>query len=310
MGANADYGFSENIAQQGETWMKRVDPKALPEELLRENDDLRRRLAEAERELAALREESRVEPVYRRALESMAEAVLHVTPEGRILFCNERFACLVARPIADLPGHEVSEFLMAEDQAPFGEWLRECREDGAGAKRVAFRGRDGKLTACHLNGRSLQTAAGTILCLVASDLTELERFSRQIAELRETQVALRKAVGALRVVKDRYRMLFDQNPDGVFLVDADGRFTLVNAACETISGYSRSELSGKRFSELCAPDQGPATEEVFQKALTGPAYREYETAIIRKDAARVELWVAGEPVEWSPWASHRPTGPR
>lgn len=110
-------------------------------------------------------------------------------------------------------------------------------------------------------------------------------------------VTMRKqAEEALRESEQRYRLLFDRNPDGVFSVDAQGRFTLVNPACEVISGYSRQELAGRHFGELCAPDQLARTLENFTRMLQDASYNELETALIRKDGRRVELWVAGEPI--------------
>jgi PAS domain S-box-containing protein len=94
---------------------------------------------------------------------------------------------------------------------------------------------------------------------------------------------------------EMHRLLFERNPDGVFSLDTAGRFTVVNPACERISGYSRAELLGKAFFELCAPDQLAKTVEEFERCLRNPAYAQIETALIRKDGRRVELWVAGEP---------------
>lgn len=101
---------------------------------------------------------------------------------------------------------------------------------------------------------------------------------------------------ALHDSEQRYRLFFEKNPDGVFSVDAQGRFLVVNPACEALSGYSKAELVGRHFAEICAADQLAATMARFQRLLHEPGYSELETAMIRKDGRRVELWVAGEPV--------------
>ena len=101
---------------------------------------------------------------------------------------------------------------------------------------------------------------------------------------------------ALRESEQRYRLLFDQNPDGVFAVDTTGRFMIANAACETISGYPLAELRQKTFMDLCAPDQLAKTVTCFERGLREGKALQLETALVRKDGRRVEVWVAGEPL--------------
>jgi PAS domain S-box-containing protein len=100
----------------------------------------------------------------------------------------------------------------------------------------------------------------------------------------------------LRESEQRYRLLFDRNPDGVFVVDPTGRFLVVNPASEVISGYTSDELLQKNFIELCAPDQLAKTTKLFQRNVRELSYAQLETAMIRKDGTRVELWIAGEPI--------------
>ena len=112
------------------------------------------------------------------------------------------------------------------------------------------------------------------------------------------QMALYKhqAETQLRQSEERYRMLFDRNPDGVFAVDASGRFLAANPACEGMSGYSLAELLQKRFAEVCAPDQAAATTEEFERVWRESGRLQLETAFLRKNGARVEVWIAGEPI--------------
>lgn len=89
------------------------------------------------------------------------------------------------------------------------------------------------------------------------------------------------------------RLLFDHNPDGVFVVDPIGRFVVANPACEVISGYSRAELLEKTFMEICAPDELARTLAIFQRGLREHAFLQFETALIHKEGRRVPLSIAG-----------------
>jgi len=100
----------------------------------------------------------------------------------------------------------------------------------------------------------------------------------------------------LRASEERYRLLFDRNPDGVFVLDANGRFQVVNPACEIITGYTMAELLGMTFMQLCVPDQLEKTVEHFELTLRQLIRPQIETALIGKDGRRVEVLVVGEPV--------------
>ncbi|HWI60065.1 MAG TPA: PAS domain-containing sensor histidine kinase, partial [Bacillota bacterium] len=104
----------------------------------------------------------------------------------------------------------------------------------------------------------------------------------------------KRAEAALVASEQRYRLLFDRNPDGVFAVDTTGRFLVANPACETISGYPMAELLQKTFLELCAPDQLATALEHFQRGVREGGYEQLETALVHQDGRRVEVWVAGE----------------
>ena len=91
--------------------------------LLKENEELRLRLAEAEETLRAIREGEvgavivsgtrgeqifslvGTDSVYRLIVETMKEAAFTVTFDGKILFCNAQFGALIKRPLELIVGH-------------------------------------------------------------------------------------------------------------------------------------------------------------------------------------------------------------
>ena len=105
-----------------------------------------------------------------------------------------------------------------------------------------------------------------------------------------------RMAAALRDSEQRYRLLFDRSPDGVFAVDTNGRFTEANPACEIISGYSRAELLQRTFMEICAPDQLSQTVASFRENVLQGVESAMESALIRRDGQRVEVWIAGQPI--------------
>lgn len=60
----------------------------------------------------------------------------------------------------------------------------------------------------------------------------------------------KKAEKALYESEEKYRTLFEHDPNYTILIGPDGELLDVNKAAEQITGFSREELIGKRFNEL------------------------------------------------------------
>jgi PAS domain S-box-containing protein len=87
---------------------------------------------------------------------------------------------------------------------------------------------------------------------------------------------------ALRASEERYRELFENANDVIFLHDLKGRIITVNRATEHLTGYSRAELQGKRFEELVAPEARDQTQDNIRAHLGGSATQHYELPILSK----------------------------
>lgn len=193
------------------------------EELKRENEELRRRLAEAEDALRAIREGqvdaivvdgaagaqifslAGAETVYRLVVETMAEATINVSPDGIILFCNARFSEFVATPMERLVGRDLSDFVPTEDCDRLRAMLEQCTRKTV-KQRIVLRGPGGVPTPVLLTGNALSHGENVSLCLVAADLTDLESSAHQIEQLREHQRQLEQAHAALRESEQRLRL--------------------------------------------------------------------------------------------------------
>jgi PAS domain S-box-containing protein len=58
---------------------------------------------------------------------------------------------------------------------------------------------------------------------------------------------------ALRESEERYRELFENAKDAIYVHDLSGRYTSVNRAAEQLSGFTREEILGKHFSNFVSP---------------------------------------------------------
>jgi two-component system, cell cycle sensor histidine kinase and response regulator CckA len=86
--------------------------------------------------------------------------------------------------------------------------------------------------------------------------------------------------------EERFRTMFEGAPTGTIIVDLDERVVSSNHAFEALAGYGKSELVGRRLTELIPADDGQA--EPFREMLSG-ARDLYggQVRLLRKDGSDV-----------------------
>ena len=105
----------------------------------------------------------------------------------------------------------------------------------------------------------------------------------------------RVASDRLRESEQRYRSLFEHNPDAVYSFDLEGRFTSANAACEELTGRTVDELIGTPFAALVVPEHRERANQHFLTAIRGKA-TSYDEAIVHKSGRRVEISITKLPI--------------
>ncbi|HEY6246368.1 MAG TPA: CHASE domain-containing protein [Pyrinomonadaceae bacterium] len=140
--------------------------------------------------------------------------------------------------------------------------------------------------------------AGLLLSLLFFAVTRAEVQARARAEtaardlawsegkIRNTLTARELAEEALRESEERYRELIENANDIVYMLDFDGRITSINAAAETILGYSQSELLEMNIIEVLSLDSFIVGEEML---TSGHQRTNYEVDVITKSGRVLRL---------------------
>ncbi len=103
-----------------------------------------------------------------------------------------------------------------------------------------------------------------------------------------TDVTDRKRLeDSIRVSEARYRTLFEQTPDGLFVMDPDGRCADANPAGCRLLGWTRDELLGKPGTEMVQPWEAPHVGPELESARRGGGFRR-EWTLRRKDGSAFE----------------------
>ncbi len=74
---------------------------------------------------------------------------------------------------------------------------------------------------------------------------------------------------ALRESERRFRQLFEDSPDAVFVEDTNGQVLDANLAAARLQGMPREELIGKSLAELVPPARREEAQQLFRKLISG-----------------------------------------
>lgn len=100
--------------------------------------------------------------------------------------------------------------------------------------------------------------------------------------------ARRAAEDSLRVSEKKFRTYIESAPEGIFIVDNEGRYVDVNPAGCTMTGYTKAELLEMSVRDLASPEGLEQTFTSFADLLaTGEVSR--EILMRRKDGADVDV---------------------
>ena len=104
----------------------------------------------------------------------------------------------------------------------------------------------------------------------------------------------------LRESEERYRVLYENLPDGVIGIDPHGRFTFCNKKVLEMLGYhSEDQVIGKRLDEFLHPDYKKSAIELFTSSLSaGRAKLEgFEAIGIRADGSEINFHLSSSMIK-------------
>src|SRR3569832_586542 len=123
-----------------------------------------------------------------------------------------------------------------------------------------------------------------------------EQSQGYVAELEERIAERKRAEIALRESEERYRELFENAKDAIYVHDLEGTYLSINRAAETLSGYSREEIIGHNFKEFVAPEYARYVRDSFWRKLAQKGETTYEVDVIAKDGRRVPIEVSSRAI--------------
>jgi PAS domain S-box-containing protein len=229
-----------------------------------------------------LQKEARLaaERKYRRIFENISEGIFQSTPEGMYLMANPALARIhgfnspreLIRSCRDISRE------IYVDPARREEFKRLLDKHGVvrDFEHETFR-KDGSRIWLSVSARAVKDENGKIVCY--------EGTAQDITQRKQAEQALRES-------EERFRELFENSKDALYVHDLTGCYTSVNRAAERLSGYTREELIGRHFSILLNPEYERHVRGHLERKADEPSESTYETEIVTKQAHSVPVEIS------------------
>lgn len=130
-------------------------------------------------------------------------------------------------------------------------------------------------------GFDLLVAAAALYVALNSLQAALQNSRKEIDERRRVEQALRASAM-------QYRLLVEDSPEGIFIVDDQGQIAMANPAAGHILGYPANELMGKNLLTFVDADE-LARWSVKAESLLNDTANFQEHVFVRRDKKRIQL---------------------
>ncbi len=141
------------------------------------------------------------------------------------------------------------------------------------------RRKDGSLMDVEISSHGVRFGGRNARFVIVQDVTERKR-----------------AVEALRKSEEKYRDLFENANDAIFIVSSDLRFLDVNKKAMDILGFAKEELLAMKITDIIPSEQLPRSETEFKKLRDRGAYETFIGKVKTKDGRLRDVEVSSSAI--------------
>ena len=192
----------------------------------------------------AVAERRRAQERFEAAVESSPSGIVMVDRNGRMVLVNREIERLFGYHRDELLGHPIEVLVpdgtRARHPALRAVFLANPQTRAMGAGRELFgRRKDGREVPVEIGLNPLETDEGLFVLASVVDITARKR------------------------AEARFRAVVESSPNGMVMIDRDGKIVLVNREIERLFGYGRDELLGRPI-EVLVPERLRARHPAFR----------------------------------------------
>ena len=184
-------------------------------------------------------------------------AIIAWDSQYRVTYWSSRAADMFGYLSADVMGKTIDDFdLVAPEDKPLVREVQQ-RLDGVDNVRTLV-----NVNRNHRANGEVRTCRWTTFAMQDSTMYHALSYAEDITESLAAQNALAES-------EERFRSLFEYNPDIVMIFDREGRVIDVNEAASRIDPLAREQYIGLHFSSFLDSDDVSKHEEYLRLALSG-----------------------------------------
>ncbi|HEX9615169.1 MAG TPA: PAS domain-containing protein, partial [Bacteroidota bacterium] len=116
---------------------------------------------------------------YRILLEGLNEAALTLTPEGTILYCNNRFSAMTKTSHRKLLGSSIHRIIGPAERKEFGATLQESARSPV-RREFTIQGSDRSHVSALFSMKTIPIAGETVICAVVTDITDRKHAEEEL----------------------------------------------------------------------------------------------------------------------------------
>ncbi len=206
---------------------------------------------------------------YRTIVEDQTEMIYRHRPDRTITFVNEAFCRYFNKTREELIGSAFRPEVPSKEQALVDFHLAHLDPENPVSTVVHQVVLSGNLRWNQWTNRAVFDAAGT--------MSEYQSVGRDISEQRRAELALRRS-------EEQFRLLIEEAPEGIFLLDLAGNFVDVNERGCSLLGYNREEILARSIRHMVVEEDRETVPEQLAAVCSGTTVAG-ERRFLRKDGS-------------------------
>ncbi|MFN8286214.1 MAG: PAS domain S-box protein [Chitinophagales bacterium] len=253
---------------------------------------------------------------FRNIVEWINEGIFCVNSEGRILYANDQFCRNLGYTASEIHNTFIFSYFWDEEQTRISKTKLELRKKGlSDSYDIKMKKKNGDPVWIRVNGKPVFDAQGHFVASIAIhiDVTRQKALEEELIyakedleekvltrtrQLTEANFKLNEEIRAKKLAEvslinsdKRFKDIFLNSPDAIYVESADGVILDVNEATCQLHGISREELVGKTIYDISPVESHAIIKERQPKIMSGEI-RKFETECIARDGVVTPIEVS------------------